>query len=165
VIVMMAGLPGTGKSTVAEAAAARLPGAHVLSKDRLRAELFDPERAPYSAEQNDYLLELMLAEASRLLDDGARFVFLDGRTFSRVDQRERVKREGRAVRLVECVCAESLALRRIAADKGHPAVDRDAALYARVKAQWEAVSEPRLVIDTGLPLGDCVGRVVRWLTA
>ena len=40
-IVIMAGLPGTGKSTLAQALAQRLPGA-VLDKDAIRAALFEP---------------------------------------------------------------------------------------------------------------------------
>src|SRR5689334_7010040 len=62
-IVMMAGLPGSGKSTVARAIAQRLPGT-VLDKDVIRAALFDPARIEYSQEQDDFCQEIMLQTAA-----------------------------------------------------------------------------------------------------
>ena len=117
-IVMMAGLPGTGKSTLARALAARLRGA-VLDKDAIRAALFEPGRVEYSAAQDDFCLETMLRTAAYLLaKDAGLHVLLDGRTFSRRYQRERVtdfcRQAGTAWALMECVCAERTALERLA---------------------------------------------------
>src|SRR5881396_2957258 len=89
-IVIMAGLPGTGKSTLAQALAQRLPGA-VLDKDEIRAALFQPAHVEYSPAQDDFCQEIMLQTAAYLLAKDAEFhVLLDGRTFSRRYQRERV---------------------------------------------------------------------------
>jgi predicted kinase len=159
-IVMMAGLPGTGKSTLAAAAMGRLASARVVSKDTLRRALFDPSVDAYSAEQNDFLLDLMLAAAGYWLDQGVAAVFLDGRTFSRAYQRDRVQACGRPVLKVECVCPAELALARIAAAEGHPALDRDAALYERVRREFEPIAEPKLVIDTSRPLDACVDELI-----
>lgn len=86
----MAGLPGTGKSALATALAERLSGT-VLSKDTIRHALFSPRDVEYSTEQDDFVMEIMLRAAERILRrDPRRHIFLDGRTFSRRYQIERV---------------------------------------------------------------------------
>ena len=81
-IVLMAGLPGTGKSTLAHEIACLTSG-RVLSKDEFRHLLFAPEEIEYSSRQDDFCQELMLQTAGYLLArDPARIVFLDGRPFA-----------------------------------------------------------------------------------
>lgn len=150
--VMLAGLPGTGKSTLARALAARLPQATVVSKDELRARFFDPRLTPYSAAQDDFVMELMLQIAKSL----SGVVFLDGRTFAREYQRQRVRDVFPDARIIECVCAEAMALKRIAANRTHPAVDRTVDLYHRVGRYFAPIAEPKIVVDTGRPLEECV---------
>jgi predicted kinase len=67
-IVIMAGLPGTGKSTVARSLAQRLPAA-VLDKDIIRAALFSAAHVEYSSEQDDFCQEIMVQTASYLLGE------------------------------------------------------------------------------------------------
>jgi predicted kinase len=82
-IVLMAGLPGSGKTTLAKALAVRTSGV-VLSKDEIRRTLFPPPDLEYSTEQDDFCQQVMLDTAGYLLSKNpSRFVFLDGRTFSR----------------------------------------------------------------------------------
>ena len=77
-IILMAGLPGTGTSTVARALAKETAGC-VLSKDEIRAALFAPDDIEYSTAQDDFCMEIMLQAASFLLQkDSNRKVFLDG---------------------------------------------------------------------------------------
>src|SRR5437660_10233414 len=77
-IVLMAGLPGTGKSTLARALAGRTSG-RVLSKDEIRHAIFLPEEIEYSSRQDDYCLRLMLETAGYLLSQTPeRLIFLDG---------------------------------------------------------------------------------------
>src|SRR5258708_1848329 len=65
-IVIMAGLPGTGKSTLARALSQCLPAA-VLDKDSIRASLFQPAYVEYSRLQDDFCQEIMLQTAGYLL--------------------------------------------------------------------------------------------------
>src|SRR4051812_16048994 len=112
-IVIMVGLPGTGKSTVARALAEQLPGV-VLDKDSIRASLFPPSYLEYSLSQDDFCGEIMLQTAAYLLSKHpGTHVLLDGRTYSRQYQRDRViefsSQVGATWAILECVCSETTA--------------------------------------------------------
>ncbi len=63
----------------------------LVNKDVIRAALFSPEDLEYSTRQDDFVMEIMLEAARYLLQrDPARKIFLDGRTFSRRYQIDRV---------------------------------------------------------------------------
>lgn len=169
-LIMMVGLPGTGKSALARALAERLP-ALILDKDRVRAGLFAPSAIEYSTEQDDFCMEVMLHTAAYLFSKARnRHIILDGRTFSRRYQRERVyawaRGQGVPVRIIECVCADEMArvrLERDVAQGRHVAQNRSFALYLQVKAQFEPLEEERLVLDTGRDLALCVEEAIAYL--
>ena len=166
----MTGLPGTGKSTLARALAQRLPAA-VLDKDTIRAALFQPAHVEYSLAQDDFCQEIMLKSAAYLLaKDAELHVLLDGRTFSRRYQRQRViefcLQVGTTWATLECVCAEQIALGRVAeamAQNTHPAANRTPELYRQIREAWEPIDRPKLVIDTDANLDSCVDRALRYL--
>jgi len=169
-LVILAGLPGTGKSTLARVLAQRLPGA-VLDKDVIRAALFQPAHVEYSLAQDDFCQEIMLKTAAYLLaKDAGLHVLLDGRTFSRRYQRERViefcSRAGATWATLECVCAEQTAIGRLAeamAQNTHPAANRTPELYRKIREDWEPIDSPKLVIDTDTALDSCVDRALCYL--
>ena len=112
--MLMAGLPGTGKSTLARAVVRNVDGV-VLDKDVVRAALFHESLIAYSTTQDDFVIQVMLSTAAYLLRDNPELVvFLDGRPFSQKYQVDAVvsyaERIGTAWRVVECVCSEELAL-------------------------------------------------------
>jgi adenylylsulfate kinase len=162
-IVMMAGLPGTGKSTLARELAVRTSG-RVLSKDEIRHAIFLPEEIEYSTRQDDYCLHIMLKTAGYLLERSAeRTIFLDGRPFSRRYQIENVMAGAASLRqpwrILECVCSEETARRRLAADgvgAAHPAGNRNFQLHLEVKLRFEAITHAKVVIDTDQELEGCV---------
>jgi len=170
-IVLMAGLPGTGKSTLARKLADQVNGT-VLSKDEIRHTLFTERDVKYSLEQDDFCMEVMLETAAYILRrHPGRIIFLDGRTFSRRYQIERVLQVATDLTqkwmVVECVCSESTARHRLTSpdpDYKHPARDRDFALYLDIKRQFEPISPPKVVIDTDQPLEACIQQALAALS-
>ncbi len=164
-IVLMAGLPGTGKTTLARELAARTSG-RVLSKDEIRHSIFAPAEIEYSSRQDDLCLQLMLETAGYFLSRNPdRVIFLDGRPFSHRYQIENVltaaDRLQQPWRILECVCSEKTAQRRLTADAAsgaHPAGNRGYQLYLEVKARFETILHPKTVIDTDQPLTACVAQ-------
>jgi predicted kinase len=162
-IVLLAGLPGTGKSTLARELASHTAG-RVLSKDEIRHAIFRPDEIEYSTPQDDYCLQIMLETAGHFLTrNPSRAIFLDGRPFSRRYQIENVIAAAASLlqpwRILECVCSDQTARDRIARHEGtgaHPAGNRDYQLYLEVKARFEAIVHPKTVIDTERALQTCV---------
>jgi predicted kinase len=151
--VLFAGLPGTGKSTLARAIAERL-GAAVLDKDRVRGALFPGALTDYSEQQDQLCMRAMLEAAAYLTErKPVDYIFFDGRTFSRQAQIEDVllaaARAGARWRIVHVTCADGIAEERLArTDPSHPAQNRDAALYRRIQQRFEPIPQAKLEVDT-----------------
>jgi predicted kinase len=167
-IVLMAGLPGTGKTTLACELASRVQRGRVLNKDEVRHALFSADEIEYSSRQNDFCLHVMLETAGQFLQrDPQRFVFLDGRTFSRRYQIDHVVNAAAAMhqswRIIECSCEDELARERIteqSSSGAHPAGNRNFQLYLEVKSRFEAITLPKTVINTGQALQACVDQAL-----
>jgi predicted kinase len=179
-LIVMAGLPGTGKSTLAQAMSRALPGV-VLNKDQVRAALFPPEEIAYSPTQDDLVVHVLLLLAAYYLEqDTQRWLILDGRPFTRQYQVQQVLDfasvttgrlglyTGREIplRFIECVCPEAVARQRLerAARRGaHPAANRDYALYRQMKASAEPLQVPHLVVDTAADPSVCLQQCLNYL--
>jgi predicted kinase len=171
-LVLMAGLPGTGKSTLARELA-RATGGHVLNKDVVRDALFGPDAVEYSTPQDDAVMRTMLDAAGYLLrNHPERHVFIDGRVFSRAYQIEEViafaELAGAHWCILECVCSEETARRRLERDEeagAHPASNRDFKLYQEVKARFETITREKTVIDTDQSLETCAANALQAITS
>jgi predicted kinase len=166
--VLMAGLPGTGKTALAEALAGELEGV-VLNKDTLRAAIFPGPLTDYSREQDDLCFSMLL-DAARYLSSRKRppFLFLDGRTFSRRQQiddaLQAAESAGCQWKILLAICPDEIAEVRLIHDAGkHPAANRTVELYREMKARFEAIDRPHASIDTSQPLPVSVVAATQYL--
>jgi predicted kinase len=168
--VLLAGLPGTGKSTLAAALAQRLDAA-ILDKDHVRSALFPGKLTDYSASQDQVCMRAMLQAAAYLTERRqVDYIFFDGRTFSTQAQIEEVlqaaESAGARWRILHVTCADAVVEERLARTGGdHPAKNRDSALYHRIKQQFEAIPQANLQVDTTNGAEGELAAVVAYLKA
>jgi predicted kinase len=167
--ILLAGLPATGKSTLARALAARLGGSVVLDKDRVRAALFPGAMTDYSPEQNNLCMRAIYDAASYLTHHGhADFIFIDGRTFSSDTQLtealDAVAKAGVVLRILHLTCSDEVAADRLhVADPDHPARDRSVELYRQVKARFEPIQHPKLDLDTSFGIDTLIEAAIEYV--
>jgi aminoglycoside phosphotransferase family enzyme/predicted kinase len=180
-LVLVVGLPGTGKTTVARALGMRL-GAVVFSSDRVRKELAGVEATHRGHDEIDaglYSSEMghrTYAELHRLtaisLEQG-QSVVLDA-TYRTRSHRAEVIKIARNLevpsRIVECQLPESTALARIAARQstGEGASDADAEVYRVQRSRYEPIDPAEASYaraDTSTPFGTVVNPVLRQLVS
>lgn len=169
-LIAMAGLPGTGKSAIAQRLAQALPGL-ILDKDTIRAALFPPSEIEYSTCQDDLCMQIMFQVARYILGkDPGKHVIFDGRTFSRRYQVDAFKGLALEIdvpfRIIECTCSDRVVRQRLERDIAeghHPAANRDYTMYLSVKARFEPIAGPKLVVNTEEDLECCVRRCLDYV--
>jgi len=186
-VVLLAGLPGSGKTTLARALLERLPDARLLDKDLVRDALFAP--CDYDPAEREVSVEAMVAAAGYHLAR-ARTVLLDGIPAPSPELCRRTRalaaRTGAWWALLRCDVPMEVAVARCEADRAagrHPAANRDRDLVARVAAELATVEDEAreremvgpaaadeagpdaavLRIDLTLPVRDAADRAVRAL--
>jgi predicted kinase len=144
-LVVVCGLPGVGKTTVARMIADRL-GVEPLRTDVVRRELFpDPT---YSDEERRAVYEALFDRARERLDRGTDVV-LDG-TFTDAAPRERTHELAAAAgterRLVEVTCEESVVRERIAGRTDDES-DADFEVYRTLESTFEPLAGAHATVD------------------
>jgi len=143
--VIICGLPGTGKTTLAKALAPLL-NAVVLSTDKIRKELI--EHPTYSKQERRLIYDVMLLLAEYLHNAGINCI-LDA-TFSRRRSRKEAIRKLELqpfeFHIVECVCPEDVVIARLCARKGDYS-DADVLVYKKMKEVYEPVQEEHISAD------------------
>jgi predicted kinase len=166
-VIVLVGLPGAGKSSLAASLAGRLPDARVLDKDQVRHALFAP--CDYSAAERDVSFAAMIDAARYHLGRG-RVVIFDGMTFSRQSQVQAAvgvaAESGGFSAVVVCDVPVAVAVERCerdAADGDHPAANRDGDLVRRVAAEMEEPPGDYLTISMVGELDTAVAHVLEYI--
>lgn len=158
-LIIVCGLPGTGKSTLARELAARFSAVHV-SSDIIRKEM--AARPSYRPEEKAKVYDELVERISSLLAEG-KSVVADA-TFYRRSLRgklvEEAAKAGAEAHFVLCTLDEAEIRRRLIAppeERGQS--DADFSVYLRVKASFEPLRAKHLTLDCSLPLEKQVERV------
>ena len=165
---MLVGLPGAGKSTLAEELSRRLPDARILDKDRVRHVLFDP--CDYTSAERDVVFAAML-DAARYHLGRDRIVIFDGLTFSRRSQvaaAEAVALDaGAFAAVLVCDVPVEVAIERCERDAmsgtGHLAANRDGQLVRRVAAEMEEPAGDYLTLDMTGDVEELAGQALGYV--
>ncbi len=174
-LVAVAGLMGTGKTTLASALADML-GATLLQSDQIRRQKFGTSSSPanfnagiYRPEMREDVYRQLFECSGHLLQSGAT-VILDA-TFTSAAHRQRIRELAAAFDadflLVQCECPREVALQRIEQRRAgrESASEARRELYDRQAALWEPpVDGPELLrIDSELPVVQQVEQVFEQL--
>ncbi|HYA35032.1 MAG TPA: AAA family ATPase [Candidatus Binataceae bacterium] len=163
--IVVCGMSGTGKSTVARAIRHRL-GFEIINSDVVRKRIAGLSTTTrhdggyaegiYTSEFNERTYRAMLDEARALLEEN-RGVILDA-TFRDCAERahvvELVSLAGAPILFVECRCPQDVALERIRArtNEGADVSDATTQVYMRQRAEFIALNEiadaNRMTVDT-----------------
>ena len=147
---MMSGLPGTGKSTVANRLAEQVDGAIVVATDVVRKELFpvptyaDEENgATYRAVQQR-LLDLLGAGSIAIFD--ATNLRAQYRAWADLAQAQ----TGCKLLIVQTISAETITKQRLERRnaQGNDASDADYEIYKQLEETVEPINRPHLTIRT-----------------
>lgn len=149
-IVIICGLPGVGKTTLAKELAPLLD-AVVLSTDRIRKELIP--HPTYSKWEKRLVYDVVLLLAKYLHDVGMNCI-LDAtfnREMSRREVKDKLALDSSQLHIVECICPEDVVLARLRARKcGYS--DADVSVYRKMKKIYQPVREGHITADTTKPL-------------
>lgn len=145
-IIIICGLPGTGKTTLAKSLAPLLQ-ATILSTDKIRKELFS--QPTYSKEERELIYDIMLLIAKYLHKSGQNCI-LDA-TFnlekSRLEVKEALSLNENEFKIIECHCPEEIIISRLNKRRGDFS-DAGIDIYFKMKKIYQSVQMPHIDIDT-----------------
>lgn len=166
-LVVLTGLPGTGKSYFVGRLAERLP-LLVLESDALRRVL--APRPTYSTEESRRLFDASHSLIEALLGKGIRVAF-DATNLSEAHREylyNIADRAGARLIIVRVRAPEELVQQRLARrTQGLDSNDKseaDWAVYRRMKPAVERIGRRHFVVDTARDIGPALDRVVREAT-
>lgn len=141
-IVMVAGLPGSGKSFFASGLATAIH-ADYISSDRLRKKML--ERRTYSPQEKEAVYDEMLKQTQEAAREN-RSLVLDA-TFYREEIRGKFKSTipgGYELFIIEVIASEAIIRERLQTAREDS--EADFAVYKTVQQQWEPIKEPHLIL-------------------
>ena len=148
-IVIICGLPGVGKTTLASGLAP-LINATVLSTDKIRKELL--ATPTYIWEERRLVYDVMTLIAKYFQNAGVNCI-LDA-TFSTESSRNEVRRKlaptPNQFSIIECICSEDIIMSRLK-NRENDYSDADISIYRKMKNIYEPVRGEHIIVDTSNP--------------
>ena len=162
VLIVMSGLPGSGKSHLSQRLAQQL-SAVVIESDHVRKALF-PEPT-YSAQESTIVHRTCQRTMRRLLSKGVRVIF-DATNlveFQREVLYSLAERSGAALLIVRTVAPEQVIRERLEQrkDSTQSASDADWRIYRRMSKREQRIDRTHLCIDTSHDIDDAVRKIVK----
>lgn len=161
-IVVVCGLPGTGKTTIAKKLAPVI-NAIVLSTDKIRKELIP--NPTYQKEERALIFDVMILLA-KYLHSADKNCILDA-TFNKEYSRNQVKNDLKVSEdqffVVECICPEKIILSRLENRKDDYS-DADIFVYRQMKKIYEPITSKHITIDTSLDSDYNVKLIYKFIT-
>ncbi len=163
-LILVCGLPGAGKSTLAQALSEKI-GAAYLSSDIIRKKMLNDRT--YSENEKYRVYERMVEEAGLLLASG-KTVVCDATFYkrgTRGEMKAAARRAGSEIYIVKCVLEEKEIEKRMEERKkwGNSESEADFRIYLKVKSLFEEIDSEHLKVDTSLPLEKQLGVVESYL--
>jgi predicted kinase len=164
-LVLMAGMPGTGKTSLA-LALGQSRGWPVIDKDSLKSPLLTAGISSGLAGPASYMLMLELAQdllvkqhLSVILDSPGRFPFVLERVKAMTEQ------VGARLKIIQCVAPRELRNQRLTGRLARPSQwKEDAGLSDEEEREMFAhLPTNALILDTSLPLEDCLTEAFAYL--
>ncbi|WP_052699084.1 AAA family ATPase [Flagellimonas lutaonensis] len=141
-IIIVLGLPGSGKSYFAERLAKTIP-AEYINSDRLRKELL-PQRT-YSEAEKAIVYEAMLEKMEEAIAQ-KKNVVLDA-TFHKKETRDLfLQKVSEKVFFIEVRADEKIIRERL--KRNRPYSEADFGVYETIEKQWEPLTRPHLTVQS-----------------
>ncbi|MCJ7468619.1 MAG: AAA family ATPase [Maribacter sp.] len=141
-IIMVFGLPGSGKSFFAARLAKELLADHVNS-DRVRKKMFS-ERT-YSEVEKAAVYDAMLVAMERAIRENENLV-LDATFYKNKTRQLFLDKAKEDIFIIEVLANETLIEERL--KKSRPDSEADMEVYQLIKQQWEPLPLPHLVLES-----------------
>jgi predicted kinase len=146
IVLIMSGLPGVGKTTIARQLAPLINGV-VLSTDKIRKELF--YKPSYGRRERKLIYDILTLLAKYLCASNVNCI-LDA-TFSQKRSRQEIRNKlnpySKKIIIIECICPEDIVIARLDRRK-HDFSDANFSVYRNMKRIYEPVEEEHVTFDT-----------------
>jgi hypothetical protein len=141
-LIMVCGLQGTGKTTIAKLINSEINGI-LISSDVIRKELF--RNRNYGKDETKKNYDEMIRRAKCYIDEGQNVV-LDA-TFAKKEYRDKAKSITKKFIIIETICPENIVKERLKNRKNSYS-EADYNIYLLRKNAFEPIEEEHITIDT-----------------
>ncbi|OCW57051.1 AAA family ATPase [Hoeflea olei] len=168
-LVLLVGLPGVGKTTLANALAEPL-GAEIVSRDQIRDSIFPKIYLDYSREQNEVATNTLYRVLAYLLAHcKPDCLIIDGKPFSRAheirDVLELAGQHGAVVKVVHCDAPLDVIRARLGRRQDEAAnsrAGRTPEKAERVHREFEPIAVDHIRVDMTHPIEQVAAEVIAY---